>query len=880
MPLEPNTKLGPYQIIAPAGAGGMGEVYKAKDTRLDRTVAIKVLPTEFAEREDIKERFEREAKAVSNLNHPNICALYDVGHQDGIDYIVMEFLEGETLAARLEKGPLPLGELLQAAIQIADGLSTAHRQGMVHRDLKPGNIMLTPGGAKLLDFGLAKGIGGSAPTDLTSAPTATSPLTAQGTIIGTYQYMAPEQLEGVQADARSDIFAFGAVLYEMCAGRRPFDGKTQAGLIASIIKEVPRSLSELAPATPPGLQRLVSTCLEKNPEDRRQTMNDVLLDLRWIGEAGSQAGVAVPVSKRRKSRERIAWVLAIAGVAASIIFGALWFQLSNQPRRRTHTSIVSPAESPIQAMGGIALSPDGRSLLFVALDEKQIGHLWLRPLHEPTGRMIPGTAGAVYPFWSPDSRQIGFFAGDKLKRVNAAGGSPRVLTSVTEPRGGSWSAKGDIVYAPNFRSALFRIPAAGGNPRQITEFDQSSNVTSHRWPSFLPDGSHLLFLAQTHEGGSPDDRSQIEVLDLETGKRTKIFQANSSMQYVSSGHILFWSQTTLFAQPFDAGKLSLTGEFFGIVDNVLYTGNEDAIFSASEKGHLAYQGGQGVVGVTRFASFDRTGKKLEDVSEEGRLRSPRFSHDGARLAYERLNDIWVTDLKRGTSTRLTFDPADEFTPIWSPDDRWILYSRSRDQNGQLMKKQASGIGKAEEVIKTPAIVQGLGWISDPESILIRTIDQETGWDLLLYRIGEENPEILVQTPFREGAGDLTLDGEWVLYSSDESGRREVYVQRISDPGGRWQISTSSGWHARWTRNYSEIVFRAPGDRMMAVNVKLGENLQVGIPEELFTADFLPGSASPYDLTDDGQLFIINLKPPLSDIGQISLIQNWLDGVGE
>jgi Tol biopolymer transport system component len=880
MALASGTRLGPYEILAPIGAGGMGEVYRARDTRLDRIVAVKVLPEQVAGREQLRERLAREAKAVSSLNHPHICALYDVGHQDGVDYLVMEHLEGETLGARLEKGALPLDELLRFAAQLADALAVAHRGGLVHRDLKPGNIMLTPAGAKLLDFGLAKSFEGTlAASSLTAAPTATSPLTAQGMILGTFHYMAPEQLEGGQADARSDIFSFGLILYEMAAGRRAFEGKTQAGLIASIMKETPRCLSELAPMTPPALERLVRTCLEKDPDARRQTMNDVLLDLRWIAEAGSQAGVPAPASRRRRAREQGLWLLTVAAVAAAATLAVLWQRAESRPPRVIASSIVPPAEAPLRPGLGLALSPDGAHLAFVGAGEGGTEALWVRPLDRAEARLLPGTDGAEYPFWSADGRHLAFFADGKLKRIDSRGGPTQVLAATADARGGAWNAEGTIVYAPDFRGGLWRIPATGGSPVEITQTDRSRGESSHRWPWFLPDGRHVLFLAQTHEGGSPDDKSRVEVLDLETGEHRELFAANSSIQYSPTGHVLFWSQGAVYAQPFDAARRRLTGDIFPVADKVLYTVNELAAFAVAGEETLVFQGGEGVTGQSALAWFDRAGKPGEEITGTSVIFSPRLSGDGRRLAYERQGDIWVHDLERGAATRLTFDAGDEFDPIWSPDDRWIAYSTRPAQDAVLYRKLASGLGVDEEIHRVAGqSASAIDWSRDGSALLLSVQGPETDLDLSILRVEDGSVQTLVQTPFFESLGRFSPDGEWFAYSSNESGSMEVYVVRLTGPGGRWQVSTDGGSMPAWRRDGKEIYYVAPGARLMAVPVALGETFKAGMPEVLFEAAFRPGGSYPYEPAADGQRFVVNAVPGATTSLPLSLIQNWTAAV--
>jgi serine/threonine protein kinase len=494
MSLSPGTRLGPYEILAPLGAGGMGEVYKARDTRLDRTVAVKVLPAHLSFNPEVRARFEREARAVSSLSHPHICTLHDVGRHEEIDFLVMEYLDGETLAHRLEKGPLPLTEVLRHGVEIASALDVAHRSGIVHRDLKPGNIMLTKGGAKLLDFGLARatGLAGTA-GDLTHSPTMTRPLTAEGSIVGTFQYMAPEQLEGKEADARSDIFSFGAVLYEMATGRRAFEGKSQASLIAAILEHEPAPISSLQPMAPASFERIVRQCLAKEPDDRWQTAGDLKRELNWIAE-GSQAGVAAPVTQRRRSRERIAWGLVAVLSLLSVASVAGYLARAPKPAPVIRSSIQTPEK---QFVSFVALSPDGTRLVFSAKAVGAQPSLWVRRLDDARSEPIPGTEEATFPFWSPDGRFLAFFADGKLKKVDLAGGPVVTICEAERGVGGTWGRDGTILFAPTPSSPLFRVPSSGGKPAPVTKFDQKRPETMHRYPVFLPDGRHFLYAAAT-----------------------------------------------------------------------------------------------------------------------------------------------------------------------------------------------------------------------------------------------------------------------------------------------------------------------------------------------------------------------------------------------
>ncbi len=583
MPLSSGTKLGPYEIQSALGAGGMGEVYRARDTRLDRTVAIKILSAHLSANSELAARFEREARAISSLNHPHICHLYDIGTQDGTAYLVMEYLEGETLADRLRKGPLPLKQALDFAIQISDALALAHRAGILHRDLKPGNVMLTPSGAKLLDFGLAKSSaplaasGTAAISNMTpSTPTLTiaelttpvKALTQKGTVVGTFQYMAPEILRGSEADARSDIFSLGCVLYEMFTGHRAFEGKSQLSVMTAILEKDPDPVSQVTPTSPPALDHVVKTCLEKNPDDRFQTVHDVKLQLQWIATGGSQSQAALPVSPRSSSR--LPWLLTAAALliaAASLVYP----RLTPHPAPVMRSSILPPAGTNFVTMvpssGPAVISPDGSRLAFLARDDKGKILLYLRPLASPTPLPLPGTDEATYPFWSADSRDIGFFAQGKVKRVNASGGPVQTLCDAPNGRGGAWNKEGIILFTPSATASLFRVPASGGTPELATKLNLSRAENSHRWPRFLPDNRHFLFWGRSALGSE-----QALMAGTLGSLETKVILKGVTTAIYSSGYILFLREQTLLAQPFDPKNLELSGEATPIAEHIAVNG--------------------------------------------------------------------------------------------------------------------------------------------------------------------------------------------------------------------------------------------------------------------------------------------------------------------
>ena len=583
MTIAAGTRLGSFEILSLLGAGGMGEVYRAKDLKLDRDVAIKVIPEDFLEGEENKQRFEREARVLASLNHPGIAAIYSFEEISSSSssssssaprhLIVMELVEGETMSARLAKGPIPLEQLLPIGTQIADALDRAHRQGIVHRDLKPANVMLTKSGVKLLDFGLAKTLAPqAAPTGLTSLPTMASPqhLTQQGTILGTFQYMSPEQLEGSEADARSDIFAFGAVLFEMATGKRAFDGKSQASLIGSILKDTPPPASSIAPMTPPALDRVIGTCLAKDPDDRFQTAHDVRLQLQWIAEGGSQAGVPAPVVQRRRSRERLAWTIAAAALALAAGLSAIVVRAARKPERIFRSSLPPPEGTNFwleaNGPGPIVVSPDGRQVAFTAADAAGKINLYVRALDAREARMLSGTEAAMYPFWSPDGRSLGFFTSGKLKTIEASGGSPQTICGAPEGKGATWSPAGIIVFTPGPTSPLFKVSEKGGETTAVTKIDGSRGDDSHRHPRFLPDGKHFLYVARSTKTGS--EGHYVVAASLDGGAEKVLLRSPAAAVY-ASGNLLYLRETTLMARPFDAARLAFTGEAFPVAERIL-----------------------------------------------------------------------------------------------------------------------------------------------------------------------------------------------------------------------------------------------------------------------------------------------------------------------
>jgi hypothetical protein len=694
MSLSAGTRLGPYEILSPLGAGGMGEVYRAKDTRLERMVAVKVLPSHLSSSAETRQRFEREAKTISQLSHPHICALYDVGQEGETEYLVMEYLEGETLTDRLAKGPLPTEPLLKYGIEIADALDKAHRQGIVHRDLKPGNVMLTKSGVKLLDFGLAKAMSVPTPlSGLTALPTVAGGqnLTQAGTVLGTFQYMAPEQLEGKDADARSDIFAFGAVLYEMAAGKKAFTGGSQASLIAAILDHEPPALSQIQPMAPPALDRVVKKCLAKDPEDRWQNAADLGSELKWIAEAGSQAGTPVKVTARRKGRERLAWIGFAVATLIAVALGYGYLRRSPAPAHTIRSAIPIPPRSSI---GMLAVSPDGGRLVFSAYDTEGKSALWVRPLDGTAAQPLPGTENATFPFWSPDSRSVGFFADKKLKRIEAAGGSVLAICDAPDGTGGSWNGDGIILIGQSGGPVL-QVPASGGKPAPATRLDGALHETTHRYPFFLPDRRHFLYLAMNLSGGPEDEANQICVGSLGSNEVKRLFRGKANPAY-ASGYLLVPRDQDLVAQLFDLASLRTNGDPGTVTRQVAifeaFIGFGQ--FSVSANGLLVYADGAPIP--TRLQWLDRSGRQVAVVGEPALYDNPRISPDGRKAAVNIYEpnigklEIWIVDLARGAKTRFTSGPSGNWLGAWSPDSTRIAFASDRSHQADIYEKSVNG----------------------------------------------------------------------------------------------------------------------------------------------------------------------------------------------
>jgi len=891
MGLSPGTRLGPYEIATLIGAGGMGEVYKARDTRLDRVVAIKVLPAHLADKPELRERFEREARTIASLNHPHICTLHDIGQQDGIDFLVMEYLEGETLATRLLKGPLPLEQVLQYAIEIADALDKAHRKGVTHRDIKPSNVMLTRNGTKLLDFGLAKLKQETAPAAVpfSQLPTLSHNPTVEGTILGTLQYMAPEQVEGKveELDSRTDIFAFGAVVYEMATGQRAFQGQTAASLIAKILEIDPPPISALQPMTPPALDRMVRKCLRKDPEERWQSARDVADELKWIAEGGSQPANTAAESPQPAARGwRRTSALALAAVVGAIIASiVVWSLKPADPRPVRSFSHVLPEGQSFTNNGNslLAVSPDGSAIVYVANNQ-----LHVRSLNQLNAVPIRGTSGSpVGPFFSPDGQSVGYldFREGRLKRIAIGGGVPTVLTEARNLFGASWDENDMIVYGHD--DGIWRVPASGGTAEKIVKIEPGEWVQS---PQILPDGDSVLFTLASGSRGTAWDRAEIVVQSLETGERKVIWEGGSDAQYVPTGHLVYAVGDVLYAIRFDMARLAVQGSPVPAVENVRrptwFPGSTGtANYGISSQGTLAYVLREEIGVISRdLMAVDRQGRAEPLLEEKRDYWRPRISPDGTRVAVEvfdgREFQTWVVDINSGAATPLAFDGVAVF-PAWSPDGQSVILRIDTEDSYGIYRRRADGSGEAEllfesrnEVIPTD--------ISADDVLIFTEGDRTSQSTLRTLPLGDKSASEFLATPAVENMGMFSPDGKWVAYVSNESGQNEVYIRPYpKTEGGVRRASEGGGVGPLWSRNGLELYYRGSSGEIMAVPVSLSPVLTIGRPRPLFrfSGRFkISGNASAYDLHPDGRRFIMVSEPevPIPVPRQVNIVLNWFE----
>ena len=859
----------------------MGEVYLARDTQLGRDVAVKVLPSTYSDDKERLQRFEQEACAASALNHPNILSIYDVGTHDGSPYVVSELLQGQTLRQRISGTSLPQRKAIDYALQIVCGLAAAHEKGIVHRDLKPDNLFITNDGrVKILDFGLAK-LSGAGNTELsqTSIPTRRVD-TDPGKVMGTVGYMSPEQVKGRQVDHRSDIFSFGTILYEMLSGRRAFDGESAAETMSAILKEDPPDLSETNQRISPSLERLVNHCLEKNPEARFHSASDLAFALEALSGSSPTSVQTTTISmmapRRLTRRELIfASVAAVALVALGIVLAWSYFRRTTIELGTVRLFIPPPDKS---SFGSFALSPDGRHLAFVATDASGKTLLWIRSLDSLNSQSLAGTEEAVYPFWSPDNRFVGFFAGSKLKKIQAAGGPVQTLCNAPVPRGGTWNSEGVILFSPTPNEPIYQVSAGGGEPTQVTTLDRSRLENSHRWPQFLPDGRHFIYSVL----GGADTRG-VYVGSLGANEQRRVLNIpNSDALYATPGYLLFRREATLFAQAFNAQTLQIAGEPLPIAEPVAFdAASFQTLFSVSETGMLAYSVGGSIK--TQLAWVDRSGKQTGFIEQPGYYFRPALSPDEKRVAVDNVDmqgnrDIWIIEFGRGNTTRFTFDPALELWSVWSPDGSRVAFASNRAGTLDLYQRSASGTGPEELLLRTERPKTPMDWSRDGRYLLYQVTDPKTQSDLwVLPMVGDPKPFPLLQTQFNERVPRLSRDGRWVAYTSDESGAWEVYVQTFPPAGGKWQISTNGGYNPEWRGDGNELFYVSADKKMMAVEVKgEGTTFQRGVPKALFDLripNFFDIRAR-FAVTSDGQKFLINNFVGDNSSAPIAVVLNW------
>jgi Tol biopolymer transport system component/predicted Ser/Thr protein kinase len=871
-------RLGPYEILSAIGAGGMGEVYRARDTRLERIVAVKILPDHLSDRAELRERFEREARTIASLNHPHICTLYDIGLQDGTNFLVMEYLEGETLAERLKKGPLLLDQVLQYAIEIADALDKAHRKGITHRDLKPGNIMLTKSGTTLLDFGLAKLRGPQAAVaNLSALPTEGSNLTSQGSIVGTLQYMAPEQLEGKEVDARTDIFSFGTVVYEMATGKKAFEGKTSASVMAKILETDPPPISSLQPMTPPQLDRVVKKCLAKEPEGRWQAASDLTDALKWIAEGGSQVTLApAATAPAQGSRRPIGLGLAALGILA-IGSIATWYLKPSLPRPPSpaHLVVALPPGDRLAPLNiPVEISPDGTQLAYVAT-RNGVDQLFLRALDDTEAKPIPGTEGAFNPFFSPDGQWIGFFAQGKMKKVSIHGGVPVTLCDAGLSGGASWGVDDSIVFAPTRDSGLWQVSATGGKAQILTTPDPAKGEFN-RYPQILPSGKGVLFTATNGAGW---DESRIELLRLDTKERIVLVRGGNTGRYVPSGHLIYYRAGSLLAVPFDLARLEVKGTSpITVADGVRKAfGAGGADYSVSTAGTLAYISASPHQFESRLVWEDRQGGGKPTPAPPRAYSGLTLSRDGKQAAVTITSDtqrVWTYDLARGTLTQLTSEQGSRRDPVWTPDGKRLAYRSNKAGGWSLFWRPSDGSGSEERLTTSDKQQIPESFSPDGQLLAIEETHSTTANDIWVLHLSDYKEQPFLQTPADEYAPQFSPDGRWLAYISDESGGAEVYVQPYPGPGRKWRISSGGGAGPRWNPNGRELFYQN-GDKMMAVDVTTSPSFSVGTPKMLFVVE--AEDIADWDVSPDGQRFLM-IKPVEQQQAatQINVVLNWFE----
>ncbi len=885
MSLAAGARLGPYEIVAPLGAGGMGEVYRARDTRLRREVAIKVLPDAFASDAQRLGRFEREAQLLASLSHPNIAAIHGFDEAGGVHFLVLELVAGETLAERLAEGPLELEEAFNVARQIAEGLEAAHERGVIHRDLKPSNVKITPEGkVKVLDFGLAKALGAeSAAHDLSQSPTVTTGATRDGVILGTAAYMSPEQARGKPLEKRTDVWSFGCVLYETLTGRQAFSGETVSDTLVAILGREP-DWQALPATTPARIRDLLRRCLQKDPTRRLRDIGDARIEIEeaLAEPAADAAAAATQVRAAPYPLGRLGLPLAFAA-AMGLVAGVLVTRISRRalampPRAVSRFAVALPPGQRLadSSYPEVALSPTGRHLVYAASSEGRT-QLFLRAMDQLEATPISGTEGASSPFFSPDGQWVGFFASGKLKKISFSGGEASVLCDATSPQGMTWAPDDTIVFSPQSYSSLLRVPAAGGAPEVLTKPDFRGGEGSHwwfRWPQVLPGGKVILFTA--HAGAGTPDKSLIEVHSLVTGERKVVVRGGTSARYVPTGHLVYALAGRLMAVPFDLARLEVTGPAVVLLEDLLVDPASGAAqFGLSDGGSLAYVAGS--PSNRRLVWVDHNGMAEPLAAPPRPYVHPRLSPDGKRVAVTitgETYDVWLYDIPRDTLTRLTYE-ADNNYPIWTPDGKRVTFQSNRDGSPNLYWTNADGSDTPERLTRSEYTQITESWSPDGRTLLFIELRPTTAWDVWVLPLqGERKPRPLVQTSFVDGTPQISPDGRWVAYWSNETGRREIYVRPFPGPGGKWQISTEGGWQAAWRKDGRELFYRN-GDKMMAVAITSREEFSATRPALLFEKHYEQIQGKNYDVSADGRRFLMVQGEP-ETASRIHIVLNWFD----
>ena len=879
MPLAEGAKLGPYQIVSPLGAGGMGEVYRARDTRLNRTVAIKVLPSGLTSDPAALQRFEREARAVAALSHPHVCPVHDVGRQDGIDFLVLEFLDGETLARRLTRGKLPLDQALQYATQIASGLAAAHDAGLIHRDIKPGNIMLTKSGAMLLDFGLAK-----APEarNADATVTVTSPVTTAGTVLGTVQYMAPEQIEGRPADQRSDIFAFGAVVYEMVSGRRAFRGETPTAIVTALLSTNPELLAAVDPTVPPALDHLVHVCLEKDPARRWQSAADIARQLEWLRAESPSPRTS---ETRTSFGSRALAIAALAGLALGSTVVAMW------PRSdaRLRNAAVSPVRFEIREPAAIrldspAISADGRRIAYVTADKDGSTRVQLRSIDRLESVPIPGTDGGRYPSFSPDGQSMAFLGPGGLKTISLEGGAPTIIWAsplqAALGRGISWGADGTIVFASSPNTGLSRVAAAGGPVQFFTTPSPKDDEIGHMWPEQLPEGRGVIF---TTTAQSETDPFKLCIHSRDQPGHRDLVESGRNARYVPSGHLIYAVADALMAAPFDLRSLKITGKPVQVLRGVQsVSGLGSAFYAISDSGTLVYSEGPEITqtSVPVWIGADGTSTPLKNVPAGALHFDTSVSPDGQRAAFSVVRgpwqDVWLHDIARSSWTRLTTASPAEMAPVWLPDRGAVVFSSNAESIAELYSIPADGSGEATVLYKSPHSKYPSSYSAANKLLAYVEFTPSTQADIWLLDLsGPPKATAWLATRFQESRPDFSPDGRWLAYDSDESGRLDVSIRPVGRQGGKQQVSTEGGRAPRWSRDGRQLFYMNDG-KLIAVSIsEHGGGLTVGAPTVRAQHDYFGGAIANYSVAADGRVLAVRGGPPPALSNRLIVVQDWL-----